>query len=214
MKFIVLVFRSKINIFEESCFAFPTPEFHQWKPKRVREQQLGFPDFASFGCFYLAFTCNFGQPISMIVLEYHDASFLWNKLKSSSWNSIKPTPHHAVPFRFQTLSFLPCSVLLSEARLWKKASILASLIQGVGQRSTEVSRKDFSSLIKLISKQFNHVWINQFYHQLHQTLSHVPFEAFDQPAYQRSTKSNRKDIWASIVSQACTTHSALRWLSV
>lgn len=31
--------------------------------------------------------------------------------------------------------FLPCSVLLSEAQLWKKASILASLIQGVGQRS-------------------------------------------------------------------------------
>lgn len=79
----------------------------------------------------------------------------YTKLKSSLWNSIKPTPHHAVPFRFQTLSFLPCSVLLSEARLWKKASILASLIQGVGQRSIEVSRKDFSSLIKLNSKQFN-----------------------------------------------------------
>ena len=147
---------------------FTPLNFISWKPKRVREQQLGFPDFANFGCFYLAFTCNFGQPISMIVLEYHDASFLWNKLKKQLVATyIKPTPHHAVPFRFQTLSFLPCSVLLSEARLWKKASILASLIQGVGQRSTEVSRKDFSSLIKLNSKQFDHVWISSSYIRLY-----------------------------------------------
>ena len=84
-------FGQRLTYLKNRVLCFPPLNFISWKPKRVREQQLGFPDFANFGCFYLAFTCNFGQPISMIVLEYHDAPFLWNKLKKAARGNIHKT---------------------------------------------------------------------------------------------------------------------------